>query len=342
MHLNPAPLRSISGEAKTWKIGVNDRVNDTIRFRGTMSFDIRAPNLNDLFQPAVNGITTNGQRDRIRCPTGLATIDCSTQFVTIAGGNASLKPEKSKSQSIGFVFEPTKDYSIGADVFYVGVKDTIRPAFTTAQILLDPVRFSDFILRGPPDGNASGVGPIVGILQKNVNAGRTNVSGVDVDLSGRVYNTPGDKLTLRLDGTYFTRYDQQNVLDGSFATQINNSISGGVGVILRWRHVATATLDHGPFSLTFQHNYQVGYKDTLTSLQPVTATTRSVGSYTTLDTQLAYTGIKSLKLALGVKNLADKDPPYTNYGGGFIGGYDLSYADVRGRFVYGSASYKFF
>ena len=43
-----------------------------------------------------------------------------------------------------------------------------------------------------------------------------------------------------------------------------------------------------------------------------------------------------------MKNLADRDPPYTNYGGGFVGGYDLSYADVRGRFVYGSASYKFF
>ena len=43
---------SISGEAETWKIGVNDRINETIRLRGTMSFDIRAPNLNDLFQPA--------------------------------------------------------------------------------------------------------------------------------------------------------------------------------------------------------------------------------------------------------------------------------------------------
>ena len=61
-----------------------------------------------------------------------------------------------------------------------------------------------------------------------------------------------------------------------------------------------------------------------------------------LDTQLAYSGIKNLKLALGVKNLFDKDPPYTNYGGGFIGGYDLSYADVRGRFIYGTVQYKFF
>ena len=315
---------------------------ESLLFRASAGLGFRAPTLNDLFQPAVNGITTNGQRDRVRCPTGLATIDCSTQFVTVAGGNASLKPEKSKSQTVGVVFEPTKDYSIGVDGFYVAVKDTIRPAFTTAQILLDPVRFSSFIVRGAPDGNASGAGPILGILQQNVNAGRTNVSGIDLDLKGRVYSTPADKVTLRLDGTYFTRYDVQNVLDGSFATQINTPINGGIGVVLRWRHVASATFDHGPFALTFQNNYQVGYRDVLTSLQPGTATTGSVGSYTTWDAQLSYTGIKALKLTLGVKNFADKDPPYTNYGGGFVGGYDLSYADVRGRFVYGTASYKFF
>jgi len=315
---------------------------DSLLFRASAGLGFRAPTLFDLFQPAANNITTNGQRDRVRCPTGLAIIDCSTQFVTLGGGNPSLKPEKSKSQTLGVVFEPTKDYSIGVDGFYVAVKDTIRPAFSTAQILLDPVRFSSFIVRGAPDGNASGVGPILGILQQNTNAGRTNVSGVDLDLKGRIYNTPADKVTLRLDGTYFTRYDVQNVLDGSFGTVINTPVNGGIGVVLRWRHVASATFEHGPFGLTFQNNYQVGYRDVLTSLQPATATTGSVGSYTTWDTQLTYSGIKALKLTLGVKNLADKDPPYTNYGGGFVGGYDLSYADVRGRFVYGSASYKFF
>jgi iron complex outermembrane receptor protein len=42
-----------------------------------------------------------------------------------------------------------------------------------------------------------------------------------------------------------------------------------------------------------------------------------------------------------VKNLFDKDPPYTNYGAGFVGAYDLSYTDVRGRFVYLTANYRF-
>ena len=302
----------------------------------------RAPTLLDLYQPAARGITTNGQRDRIRCPVVTASIDCSTQFVTIGGGNPSLKPEKSRSTTFGVLIEPNKDYSIGADLFYVSVKDTIRVGLSTATILADPVRYADFIQRGAPDGNASGVGPIIGLLVPQTNLGKTNVSGVDLALKGRVLNLPEDKVTLRLDGTYFTRYDTQN-LDGSFTNAINNPAASGlsIGVVIRWRHTASATWDHGPFSATLQHNYQTGYADLNTSLQAATAPARHVGSYQTLDAQFRYAGIKNTVLALGVKNLADRDPPYTNYGGGFVGGYDLSYTDVRGRFVYLNAAYRF-
>jgi len=53
--------------------------------------------------------------------------------------------------------------------------------------------------------------------------------------------------------------------------------------------------------------------------------------------------LKSLKLTLGAKNLFDKNPPYANYAASannFIGGYDISYGDPRGRFIYASATYS--
>ena len=40
---------SISGSVETWKIGLDYHVNDSVRFRGTTSVDIRAPTLNDLY-----------------------------------------------------------------------------------------------------------------------------------------------------------------------------------------------------------------------------------------------------------------------------------------------------
>ncbi len=87
---------SISGVAESWKIGINDKINDTIRLRGTMSFDIRAPNLNDLFQPV--GISSTGFNDL------LTTANNSTQLVT--KGNAALTPEVAHTYTLGVVLTP--------------------------------------------------------------------------------------------------------------------------------------------------------------------------------------------------------------------------------------------
>lgn len=92
---------------------------------------------------------------------------------------------------------------------------------------------------------------------------------------------------------------------------------------------------------TLAQNFQGGYDDLRTILQAASVTPRHVAPYETYDAQMSYMGFKSMKLTLGVKNLFDRDPPYTNYGGGFVGSYDLSYTDVRGRFVYGTLTYSF-
>ena len=87
---------SISGVAESWKIGINDKINETIRLRGTMSFDIRAPNLNDLYQPV--GISSTGFNDL------LTTANNSTQLVT--KGNAALTPEVAHTYTLGVVLTP--------------------------------------------------------------------------------------------------------------------------------------------------------------------------------------------------------------------------------------------
>jgi len=309
--------------------------------RASVGSGFRAPTLLDLYQPEARGITTNGQRDRIRCPVVVATIqDCSNQFVTIGGGNPNLKPERSNATTLGFLFEPTRDYSLALDAFVTELKDVIRTGVPVATILGDPVTYASYIRRGAPDGNASGVGPIIGIDQSLTNLGKVNVAGVDIDLKARVLNSPDNKLTLRMNGTYMSKYDSSN-LDGSFTSAINNPSALNIGVILRWRHNASATYETGPWAATLSENYQAGYNDLRTALQAATVTPRHVGAYETYDAQLSYMGFKSTRLTLGVKNLTDRDPPYTNYGGGFVGSYDLSYTDVRGRFIYGTVGYTF-
>jgi iron complex outermembrane recepter protein len=83
---------------ESWKIGLNWKIVDSVRFRSTLSSDIRAPNLNDLFQPA--GVTSTSYNDRL---TG-----GSAQGMRLATrGNPNLTPEEAKTFTAGFVLTPT-------------------------------------------------------------------------------------------------------------------------------------------------------------------------------------------------------------------------------------------
>jgi iron complex outermembrane receptor protein len=89
------------------------------------------------------------------------------------------------------------------------------------------------------------------------------------------------------------------------------------------------------------HNYQKAYTDAPANLAPGGTAPRKVDAYQTFDVQFGYEGFKNTKLALGGKNLVDRDPPYTNLTSNFLGGYDVSYADPRGRFIYATATWSF-
>jgi iron complex outermembrane receptor protein len=111
-------------------------------------------------------------------------------------------------------------------------------------------------------------------------------------------------------------------------------------VVLRWKHNASATWQLGAVEASLSQNYQKGYTDVAANRAPAGTPVRKVDAYQTFDLQLGYTGIKATRLALGVKNLTDRNPPYSNLTSNFLGGYDVSYGDPRGRYVYASATYS--
>ncbi len=309
--------------------------------RGSYGTGFRAPSLTDLYTPQQSSVTANGSRDPLRCPnvqTG-APSDCNNQFPTTTGGNPTLQPEKSKSGTVGIVFEPNRRLSIGFDAFWITIKDQlgVLPATTILGNAANAVTFANFIIRGAPDGNASGLGPIVRVLQNTANLFKAKVSGYDLDVVGRPDIGPGHNLTLRLSGTEIWQSLRQN-FDGSYGSNLDTALGAGIGVIPRWRHVASAVYERGPWSLTAAQNFQDSYNDVNGN---VGGTPRHVGTYETYDAQARYIGIRNVALTLGVKNITDRNPPYTNSAGQFAAGYDIAYADVRGRFVYGNVRYTF-
>src|SRR6185312_8371658 len=110
-------------------------------------------------------------------------------------------------------------------------------------------QFSSFIIRGAPDGNASGVGPITDVIQTNANLFKRNVDGWDVDLIARP-EVPLGRLTVRLSGTYLTKSDVQNA-DGTFTSNLDQELTATGGIVPRWHHVASATYDTGPWMVSW-------------------------------------------------------------------------------------------
>ena len=106
-----------------------------------------------------------------------------------------------------------------------------------------------------------------------------------------------------------------------------------------FRDVTTLVWDYssweGVLIRYFQGNY-VDLPSTLTGSQAI------VGAYETYDIQGSYLGFKNLRLSLGIKNMFNRAPPYSNSGGqsSFQAGYDPSYGNPLGRLIYGKFTYS--
>jgi outer membrane receptor protein involved in Fe transport len=111
---------SVSGAVQTWKVGLDWHVNDSVRFRGTTSVDIRAPTLNDLYSPQVSN---SGP-----------FLDPLTNFnpggiQTVSGGNPNLVPEASRTYTGGVVLTPSFIPGLTMSVDYYQIK--LKNAITT-------------------------------------------------------------------------------------------------------------------------------------------------------------------------------------------------------------------
>jgi len=328
------------GNSTTPKLSARWQPVPQLVLRAAAGRGFRAPSLQDLYLPQTTGVTTPGLSDPARCATTGSRTDCSTQFATLFGGNTGLVPEKSTNQTLGLVLSPIPSLTVALDAFRIDLQGTIVNGVAPAIILGDLARYGSLVTRGPVDPAFPALpGPIVQIDQTNINIGQTKVNGVDIDVKF-TQSLAGGKLTAALVGTYFSKFDVQNP-DGSFTGGVDavNTLTGGV--VPRWKHHASIDYATGPWGVTLGQTWQKGYHDL-----PPTGTTplRRVASYALYDLQMRYTGFKSTELRAGVRNLFDRDPPYSNAGGqtSFQTGYDPVYADPRGRFFYAGLTYRFY
>ncbi|MBS0449138.1 MAG: TonB-dependent receptor [Proteobacteria bacterium] len=329
------------GNTTNPKVSFRFQPMERLLFRGAYSTGFRAPSLFDLFAAQTYTNTPNTWDDPVRCPNGNPlpglprAANCGVQFMSLTGGNTTLKPEKAKDWTFGLVFEPIADASVGLDFWWIRLKQQINP-LDDNTVFGDPTKFASLFHRAP-DGSLSTDGSqcpgadcgYVELITQNL--GGINTNGVDLSASYRLRAGDIGTFNFALNSTYVTKFEYQTEAGGPWIQNVG--VYSGTGPIFRWQHTFNTTWTQGPYSAGLTGHYKSGYADEFAPNQ--------VPSYTTWDLYGAWQPTKQITLTLGVRNVFDRDPPFSNQAFTFQQGYDPRFADPTGRTWYARGNYSF-
>lgn len=351
---------------------------DSLLFRGTASTGFRAPNVvesgNGLGRSSV-GTNVNDLR---RCPAatelnnlvqnnsaatagdkllanGYRNTDCAGSLASFVKSNPDLKPETSRTYTLGLIYAPTKALSFALDYYNIERKDEIGTR-TVADILqsesslpagqllrvdntLADNEFLALVKKYAP-GNTVGfqnIGKLALVYNPYVNSGKTKASGFDFDMQAKFRVENVGEIKVKVEGMYGLKFQTYNVGTQQYsADQYGTYDSGG-----RVAGNLTTSLKRGNWTNAVIMNFSSDYttnslnSPTYCATQKVAvenlSTCANVGDSIVLNYNLTYTGIKNTKINLYVGNFTNRSVP-TDWRGGW---------SPQFRTVYLSGEYKF-
>jgi iron complex outermembrane receptor protein len=344
------------------KVGLRWQPTSTLLVRGSYGQGFRAPTIPDLVATPArtnSGGSYNDPWYEAQVPGGcdedaggiFNPLYCNAQLTVTNSGNKSLEPETSDQWSVGFVFEPTRDFSVGLDFWWIQQTDLIGVPNGDA-IIQDCISGFNAATLSCSGGYAqfarsrvsavAGVGNITVLdtaFNQFLNIADQNTNGVDLEARLRIpLNGSGD-LTFNYNATYIFEQEQKNTFLPGAEWESTVGTYATFGPVQRYRHYLSGSWNSGPWTVTVGNNYSSGYEDEYTNAD---GSTHNVAGWGTWDLYGRWTGVKNLALVLGITNLFNNQPPVTNQQDYFQIGYDPTVVNPLGRVYYLTAQYKFF
>jgi iron complex outermembrane receptor protein len=369
------------------KLGLRFQPTRELLLRATAETGFRAPNLTEAAASSRSAFTTVA--DPLRCAPASAYAadlraqadelpegdprkgvlltqaqqvqqnECEAGTLYVVGNNPGLKPEVSRSFTVGMMLEPIADTSLSFDYWNISRQDEIGlrgvdailaeesrlPPGTTVERspLSDDPTFTTPELQqryGVTNGRLSRV------TARFENISRTETDGVDVAARTR-FATPVGGLDLGLLGTYLINY-RPSYSTGGYSP----NVAGYYGHS-RWSANLTAALTSGDVVNGVRLNYRSG-----TSLKSepgdsdwntegcvatfgLAADDCRVRASLTTDYFVTYSGIRNLTASAYVGNLFNQRPAFDRRAV-YVGGDSLpTLDDVTGRSLRLALNYKF-
>lgn len=324
------------GTATTPKLGLKWKALTTLALRATYSEGFRAPALTELSQSPSRGFYS-GLVDPVLCPdpTDTTNANCDLSVEALFGSNPSLKPEKSKSYTVGLVFEPTSNLSVAVDAYRIKRTNEIT-SIAPDYLLAHEAQYPGFVQRDPNTNE------ITRLNLNYSNLGSTNTWGYDIDIKGKIPLAEMGTLSLEAAYNRQPRYLVRPVADA--ATE------DWAGTFSQPKERATlgATWEKGPWAVKGVWNYIGGYQRAFSPSDAACpyadtplASLCHVKSWSTGDIYLSYKGFKNLELNLSVKNIENKQAPVDQRYETRFTLYNAAYHNQLGRFFTMSAKYTF-
>ena len=119
-------------------------------------------------------------------------------MLNTTGGNQNLDPETARNVTLGFVYQPLRDLSVGLDFWWIKISNQIAE-FPESAVLANPDLYADRIIRAAD-------GSIDHIVTGLANLGKVKTNGVDVSIDYRFPMTSFGAFGLGLQGTYVDRW----------------------------------------------------------------------------------------------------------------------------------------
>ena len=291
-----------SGTIWSYKGGLDWQTVDWLRFRGTLSRDVRAADMSERFNAAGAG-------------TSVMDPQFNNQTVILAeivGGNPKVRPEKADTYTAGVVLQPTwmQGLSVSVDWYSINIKDAI--GLLGAQTIVTDCYLGDTqlcaqIRRDPVTQQ------IVGLSNTYLNINAAKVVGTDLEADYGTSLGGNRTLTFRLLGGYLGEESVSNV--GTPVMQEAGTV--GNMDLPRVQLNAAVTYTQGPYSAYLSERFisagKRQYNDDEPLLDGATISTDHVASVYYTDLNLAYTfGLPDsgqMQLFLNITNLLDRPPP---------------------------------
>ncbi|BAT20596.1 TonB-dependent receptor plug domain-containing protein [Asaia bogorensis] len=333
---------STSGYVTTWKIGGTWQPIRDILFRATQSHDIRAPNINELYNAGTSQTTTVLDPATGKTDTVLSTTT----------GNPNLKPETANTTVVGAVITPryVPGLALSIDWFHTKIKHAIQQFYPQSIIDECYQGYTTFCSAIRPD--PSGTRDLL-ISASPFNFAKLETSGIDIDAS---YTFPLRRILPKAGGAF--------TLHGQASNYLKYVSDSGVGYVVdtagditngppKWIYRFSATYSAESYSITAvargisAGNYSNSYVQCTTTCGVYNANYPSINNNRVAGTfyfdmnftyKLPVQNIGQMQIFLNVTNLGNA-PPILLPTSGLAA--DSTYSSLLGRTYRGGIRMEF-